>query len=61
MTDLLGEIFRALTELGGGSEMAPLIAFCVMLVLLGLGLGLIATKMLRHYRGPTDPRQNITR
>jgi hypothetical protein len=45
--DLLGQIFRSLTELGGGSELVPLVVFCVVLVLIGLVLGLGAMRLLR--------------
>ena len=44
--DLLGSIFQTLTKLGGGSELVPLLAFCVFLVVVGLALGLGAMRLL---------------
>lgn len=52
--DLLGSIFRKLTELGGGSELVPLLTFCVFLVVLGLALGLAVTRLLRFGRPGSD-------
>jgi hypothetical protein len=46
--DLLGTIFQALTNLGGGSELVPLLVFCVFLVAAGLGLGLGVMRLLRR-------------
>lgn len=47
MDDILGTIFQTLTKLGGGSELVPLLVFCVFVVLVGLGLGLGAMRLLR--------------
>jgi cytochrome bd-type quinol oxidase subunit 1 len=51
--DVLGSIFQTLTKLGGGSELVPLIVFCVVLVLLGLALGLGIMRFIR--RSPVEP------
>lgn len=53
MDDILGAIFQTLTNLGGGSELVPLIVFCVVLVLLGLAVGVGVMRLLR--RGSTEP------
>ena len=45
--DLLGQVFRSLTQLGGGSELVPLVVFCLVLVLVGLGVGLGIMRLLR--------------
>lgn len=46
--DLLGSIFQALTKLGGGSELVPLLVFCVFLVVVGLALGLGVMRLIRR-------------
>jgi hypothetical protein len=53
--DVLGSVFQALTKLGGGSELVPLIVFCVVVVLLGLALGLGAMRLLRRSSDSTEP------
>lgn len=57
MDDLLGQVFGALTRLGGGSELLPLVGFCVLLVLLGLGLGLGVMRLLGRLRAPQTENQ----
>ena len=52
MEDLLGQAFGVLTRLGGGSELVPLLSFCVLLVLVGLGLGLAAMRLFGRLRAP---------
>jgi hypothetical protein len=51
MDEILGAAFRALVQAGGGSELVPLVVFCIVLVLLGLGLGVAAMRLIR--RDPT--------
>jgi hypothetical protein len=48
MDAILGSIFQTLTRIGGGSELVPLLAFCVFVVLVGLGLGMGAMRLFRH-------------
>lgn len=50
MDELLGQAFGALTRLGGGSELVPLVGFCVLVVLVGLGLGLGIMRLLGRLR-----------
>jgi hypothetical protein len=59
MIDLLGAAFRKLTQVGGGSEVVPLIAFCVLVVLLGLGLGLAAMRLLNRFRSSSDAEPDM--
>jgi len=55
MDAILGSIFQALTKVGGGSEVVPLLAFCLFLVLVGLGLGLGTMRLIRKPRAQTEP------
>jgi len=52
--DLLGLIFQKLTQLAGGSELLPLLVFCVLVVLLGLGLGVAAMRLIRGPRSTPE-------
>ena len=54
MDDMLGVVFRALTQIGGGSELVPLVVFCVVLVILGLGIGLGTMRLIRSKSPDTD-------
>ncbi|MFW5867795.1 MAG: hypothetical protein ACOCX2_08270 [Armatimonadota bacterium] len=54
MDAILGSIFQALTRIGGGSELAPLIVFCIFLVVVGLGLGLGTMRLLRKSPPQTE-------
>ena len=55
MDAILGQVFRTLTNIGGGSELVPLIAFCLFLVLVGLGLGLGTMRLPRKSPPQTEP------
>lgn len=56
MIDVLGRGFQILMEAGGGSDLLPMIAFSLILVLLGLGLGLfIMRKIVRSGVRPPEP------
>ncbi|MFO8081443.1 MAG: hypothetical protein R6V07_14235 [Armatimonadota bacterium] len=57
MDAILGSIFQTLTRIGGGSELVPLIAFCLFLVLVGLGLGLGAMRLLRPTPTQTEAEE----
>ncbi len=52
--ELLGNIFQTLTKLGGGSELVPLLVFCLFLVAVGLGVGTGVMRLLRLGRGKSD-------
>jgi hypothetical protein len=52
--DLLGLIFQKLTQLAGGSELLPLLVFCVLVVLLGLGVGMGAMRLIRGPRSAPE-------
>lgn len=58
MDEMLGTAFQALARIGGGSEVVPLVVFCVVLVLLGLGIGLAAMRLLRKIPTSTEPEPN---
>ena len=53
--DLLGTIFQALTKVGGGSELVPLLVFCLFLVAAGLGLGLGVMRLIRRPAPANEP------
>ncbi|MGC9317482.1 MAG: hypothetical protein ACP5KN_05530 [Armatimonadota bacterium] len=56
MIDVLGRGFQVLMEAGGGSDLLPMIAFSVLVVLLGVGLGLlIMRKLVRSRPGSSEP------
>ncbi len=55
MIELLGTIFQALTKLGGGSELVPLLVFCVFLVAVGLGVGLGIMRLIRRPAAAEQP------
>lgn len=59
MDDVLGEAFRILMQLGGGSDILPLLAFCVVLILASLGIGLGVMRLLGRMRGarPDEPAE----
>ena len=46
--DVLGKIFQVLTNLGGGSEIVPLLVLCIFLVAAGVGLGLGIMRLIRR-------------
>jgi len=45
--ELIANIFQTLTKLGGGSELVPLLVFCLFLVAVGLGVGTGVMRLLR--------------
>ncbi|MFW6157034.1 MAG: hypothetical protein ACOC7J_06925 [Armatimonadota bacterium] len=57
MDAILGSIFQTLTRIGGGSELVPLLVFCVFVVLVGLGLGMGAMRLLRPRETQSKPEE----
>ena len=56
---VLGWLFQTLTKLGGGSELVPLLVFCVFVVLVGLGLGVLGMRLVRGKGSPDDAQPEV--